>query len=99
MGGETLVCKLGFYDVYTSIYKGSSESKTDIHQKEQKQRQRQLRKAQPSPFCFAIRSTQNSKIFENKDDYIHYLCAPSAERLVDWVLALRLAKVCKKRKV
>ncbi|KAI9007372.1 ubiquitin-related domain-containing protein, partial [Gaertneriomyces semiglobifer] len=46
----------------------------------------------PTNFCFALRSTDNIAMFENKKDYVRYLCVEKQERLYDWVLAMRLAK-------
>ncbi|KAJ3047882.1 hypothetical protein HK097_011084, partial [Rhizophlyctis rosea] len=52
----------------------------------------QRRKKSPTQFCFALRSTNSVTFFENKDDYVRFLCVEKQERLYDWVLALRLAK-------
>jgi hypothetical protein len=46
----------------------------------------------PTNFCFALRSTQNIKIFENTGDYVRYICVEKQDRLYDWVIAIRLAK-------
>lgn len=52
----------------------------------------QRRKKTPTQFCFALRSTDSITFFENKKDYVRYLCVEKQERLYDWVLAIRLAK-------
>ncbi|KAJ3037479.1 hypothetical protein HDV00_001654 [Rhizophlyctis rosea] len=52
----------------------------------------QRRKKSPTQFCFALRSTNSVTYFENKEDYVKFLCVEKQERLYDWVLALRLAK-------
>ncbi|KAJ3333786.1 hypothetical protein HDU76_003600 [Blyttiomyces sp. JEL0837] len=52
----------------------------------------QSRKNTPTPYGFAIRSTQPRVIFEKEDDYINYMCVDKEDKLDDWVLALRLAK-------
>ncbi|KAJ3182547.1 hypothetical protein HDU85_002645 [Gaertneriomyces sp. JEL0708] len=52
----------------------------------------QRKKKTPTNFCFALRSTDNIAMFENKKDYVRYLCVEKQERLYDWVLAMRLAK-------
>ncbi|KAJ3411255.1 hypothetical protein HDV05_002471 [Chytridiales sp. JEL 0842] len=46
----------------------------------------------PTNYCFALRSTQSVKIFEDKSDYMRFFCVDKQERLFDWVLAIRLAK-------
>ncbi|KAJ3105308.1 hypothetical protein HDU97_008205 [Phlyctochytrium planicorne] len=71
LGGETLLCRLSGFDVYTLS--------------------REKRRT-PTNFCFALRSTSNISIFENKVDYVHFLCVDRQDRLYDWVLAIRLAK-------
>lgn len=48
----------------------------------------------PTDFAFALRSTQNKSIFERPHDHCHFVCVEKQERLFDWVLALRLARVC-----
>ncbi|KAJ3154197.1 hypothetical protein HDU86_004741 [Geranomyces michiganensis] len=52
----------------------------------------QRRKKTPSPFTFALRSTDSISMFENKQDYVRFLSVDKEERLFDWVLAIRLAK-------
>ncbi|KAI9099977.1 hypothetical protein DFS34DRAFT_516615 [Phlyctochytrium arcticum] len=52
----------------------------------------QRKKKAPTEFCFALRSTNSISYFENKQDYVRYLCVEKQERLYDWVLAIRLAK-------
>ncbi|TPX70399.1 hypothetical protein SpCBS45565_g01789 [Spizellomyces sp. 'palustris'] len=52
----------------------------------------QRRKKTPTQFCFALRSTDSISYFENKKDYVRYLCVEKQERLYDWVLAIRLAR-------
>ncbi|KAJ3220107.1 hypothetical protein HDU67_006863 [Dinochytrium kinnereticum] len=71
MTGETLICRLSGFDVYTL---SRDKKKT------------------PTQFCFALRSTSNIIIFENKVDYVHFICVDRQDRLYDWVLAIRLAK-------
>ena len=51
-------------------------------------------KKNPTEYCLAIRSDMSATYFLEKTDYIHYCCVEKQERMVDWVLALRLAKVC-----
>ncbi|KAJ3111734.1 hypothetical protein HDU96_005396 [Phlyctochytrium bullatum] len=50
------------------------------------------KKRTPTQFCFALRSTSNIALFENKVDYVRFLCVDRQDRLYDWVLAIRLAK-------
>ena len=47
----------------------------------------------PTEFAFALRSTQNKSIFEKPEDHCHFVCVEKQERLFDWVLAMRLARV------
>ncbi len=47
----------------------------------------------PTDFAFALQSTQNKSIFERPEDHCHFVCVEKQERLFDWVLALRLARV------
>ena len=42
---------------------------------------------------FALKSQDNIAIFENPDNYMHYLCADHFDKMNDWVLSLRAAKV------
>jgi hypothetical protein len=51
------------------------------------------RRKTPTNFVFAIRSTNNSSFFEREEDFCHFICVEKEERLFDWILALRLAKV------
>ncbi|KAI8930283.1 hypothetical protein BC831DRAFT_395364, partial [Entophlyctis helioformis] len=51
------------------------------------------RKQMPTEFCFAVRSVNSVAVFENKNDYCKFVCVEKRERLYDWVLALRLARV------
>ncbi|KAI8904590.1 ubiquitin-related domain-containing protein, partial [Powellomyces hirtus] len=52
----------------------------------------QRRRKTPTQFAFALRSTDSISMFENKQDYVRFLCVEKEERLFDWVLAIRLAK-------
>lgn len=42
---------------------------------------------------FALKSQDNISMFENTDDYMHYLCADHFEKMNDWVMSIRGAKV------
>ena len=50
-------------------------------------------KKSPTKFMFALKSQDNIAIFENPDNYMHYLCADHFDKMNDWVLSLRAAKV------
>ncbi|CAG8627840.1 1932_t:CDS:2, partial [Dentiscutata heterogama] len=52
----------------------------------------QLRRRQPTKFGFALKSQDKISLFENPDDYIHFLCADNSEKNNDWVLSIRAAK-------
>ncbi|CAG8606114.1 24508_t:CDS:10 [Dentiscutata erythropus] len=52
----------------------------------------QLRRRQPTKFGFALKSQEKISLFENPDDYIHFLCADNSEKNNDWVLSIRAAK-------
>ena len=47
----------------------------------------------PTKFIFALKSQDKIAMFENPDDYIRYLCADHLDKMKDWVLSLRAAKV------
>ncbi|PKY46623.1 hypothetical protein RhiirA4_320393, partial [Rhizophagus irregularis] len=47
----------------------------------------------PTKFIFALKSQDKVAMFENPDDYIRYLCADHLDKMKDWVLSLRAAKV------
>ena len=51
------------------------------------------RKKAPTEYCLAIRSDLQFSYFLKKDSYAHFFCVEKQERLIDWVLALRMAKV------
>ena len=42
---------------------------------------------------FALKSQDNIAMFENPDEYMRYLCADHLEKMNDWVLSIRAAKV------
>ncbi|RIA78835.1 hypothetical protein C1645_674953, partial [Glomus cerebriforme] len=44
-------------------------------------------------FIFALKSQDKIAMFENPDDYVRYLCADHLDKMKDWVLSLRAAKV------
>ncbi|RKP03842.1 hypothetical protein CXG81DRAFT_9026, partial [Caulochytrium protostelioides] len=46
----------------------------------------------PTPFGFALRSTDRLDMFENKGDYCRWVGVEKQERLYDWVLSIRIAK-------
>ncbi|KAI9193381.1 uncharacterized protein BJ171DRAFT_587490 [Polychytrium aggregatum] len=46
----------------------------------------------PTNFCFALKSTSSISFFENKDDYIKFVCVDREDRLFDWVMSLRIAQ-------
>ena len=50
-------------------------------------------KKSPTKFMFALKSQDNIAMFENTDDYMHYLCAEHFEKMNDWVMSIRSAKV------
>ncbi|KAJ3305419.1 hypothetical protein HDV03_001513 [Kappamyces sp. JEL0829] len=49
-------------------------------------------KKSPTNFTFVLRSDLHPSNFQEKEDYIKVVGVEKEERLVDWVLALRLAK-------
>ncbi|KAG9305554.1 hypothetical protein G9A89_003617 [Geosiphon pyriformis] len=52
---------------------------------------RTIKKA-PKPFVFALKSQDRVVMFENPEDYVHYLCADHMEKMKDWVLSIRTAR-------
>ncbi|CAG8540494.1 13243_t:CDS:2 [Ambispora gerdemannii] len=52
---------------------------------------RTMKKA-PKPFVFALKSLDRVAMFENPEDYVHYLCADHKEKMKDWVLSIRNAR-------
>ncbi|CAG8531859.1 3541_t:CDS:2 [Ambispora leptoticha] len=52
---------------------------------------RTIKKA-PKPFLFALKSQDRVVMFENSEDYVHYLCADHMEKMKDWVLSIRTAR-------
>lgn len=50
-------------------------------------------KKSPTNFCLALRSDLNRSYYQDTNDYVKFLCIEKEERLLDWVLALRIAKV------
>jgi hypothetical protein len=42
---------------------------------------------------FALKSQDSIAMFENPDEYMHYLCADHFEKMNDWVMSIRSAKV------
>ncbi|CAG8719518.1 10679_t:CDS:2, partial [Scutellospora calospora] len=53
---------------------------------------KQPRKKQPTKFGFALKSQEKFSLFENPEDYVHFLCADHLEKTNDWVLSIRAAK-------
>ncbi|PKC12019.1 hypothetical protein RhiirA5_465374, partial [Rhizophagus irregularis] len=48
----------------------------------------------PTNFVFAIKSQDKITMFENpENDYMHYLCADHLEKMNEWIIAVRMAKV------
>ncbi|KAF0431534.1 serine/arginine-rich splicing factor 6 [Gigaspora margarita] len=52
----------------------------------------QMKRRQPTKFGFALKSQEKISLFENPEDYIHFLCADNSEKTNDWVLSIRAAK-------
>ena len=51
-------------------------------------------KRAPTKFAFALKSQDKITMFESPDqDYVHFLCAERLEKMKDWVLSIRNAKV------
>ena len=50
-------------------------------------------KKSPTKFTFALKSQENIAMFENPDDYMHHMCADHFEKMSDWVMSIRTAKV------
>ncbi|CAG8471645.1 7929_t:CDS:2 [Racocetra fulgida] len=44
----------------------------------------QMRRKQPTKFGFAIKSQDKMSLFENPEDYVHFLCAESSDKANDW---------------
>jgi hypothetical protein len=51
------------------------------------------RKNAPTEYCLALRSDLQYSYFLEKENYAYFFCVEKEERLIDWVLALRMAKV------
>jgi hypothetical protein len=47
----------------------------------------------PKEFVFAIKSQDKITMFENPENYIHYLCADSLKTMNEWIITIRMAKV------
>lgn len=47
----------------------------------------------PTNFCFAIKSNELSRSFEDPSCYIYFLCVDNVEKMRDWVLAIRNSRV------
>jgi len=47
----------------------------------------------PTKFVFAIKSQDKITMFENPDNYIHYLCADHLDDMNNWIITVRMAKV------
>jgi hypothetical protein len=82
--GETLICKLNGFDVYAALSSPGGDSGA-VGTKVKKEKR-------PTGFCIALRSSQRFEIFEDKDEYVHFFCASSQEKMNDWILAIRLSK-------
>ncbi|KAL1920318.1 uncharacterized protein VTP21DRAFT_1464 [Calcarisporiella thermophila] len=52
---------------------------------------RPLRKS-PTKFMFALKSQERARIYENTEDYVHFLCAEHFDKMKDWVLSIRVTK-------
>ncbi|KAI9329669.1 hypothetical protein DFJ73DRAFT_901736, partial [Zopfochytrium polystomum] len=72
--GESLICRLTSFDVYTPLANNMRRQRA------------------PTKYLFALRSTQNVKIFENAADHVRFFCVDKTESLYDWVIGLRLAR-------
>ena len=53
----------------------------------------QERKKAPTKFCFAMKSQDRLGTFEDSKEYVRYLCVEQPEKMKDWVLSIRNAKV------
>ena len=52
------------------------------------------RKKAPTKFCFALKSQQMMSYYEDIDKgYVYYLCAEHLDKMKDWILSIRSAKV------
>ncbi|RIA85183.1 hypothetical protein C1645_697988 [Glomus cerebriforme] len=48
----------------------------------------------PTKFVFAIKSQDKITMFENPEkDYMHFLCTDHLEKMNEWIIAIRMAKV------
>jgi hypothetical protein len=47
----------------------------------------------PTKFCFAVRAQQASAFYESMDDYAKFLCVDHMDKMKDWVMSIRSAKV------
>ena len=47
----------------------------------------------PTKFVFAIKSQDKITMFENPDNYMHYLCADYLDNMNEWIITIRMAKV------
>ncbi len=48
----------------------------------------------PTKYIFAVKSQDKITMFENpENDYMHYLCADHLDKMNEWLLAIRTAKV------
>ena len=59
----------------------------------------QRRSKTPTKFVFALRSQDSPSIFQNKLDYVKFFCAEDGDKLKQWIMALRMAKVRQDRVV
>ncbi|KAI9142044.1 hypothetical protein BKA69DRAFT_1027879 [Paraphysoderma sedebokerense] len=51
-------------------------------------------KKAPTKFCFALKSIERMGLFEDIErDYIHFFCTEHLDKMKDWVLSIRNAKV------
>ncbi|ORX98096.1 hypothetical protein K493DRAFT_214910, partial [Basidiobolus meristosporus CBS 931.73] len=51
------------------------------------------RKKAPTEFIFSLKSSDSVHLFENAEDFVHFICVESGDALKEWVLGLRQAKV------
>lgn len=51
------------------------------------------RKRAPSKFCFALKSQERNRHFENENDFVFFLCADNLDKMKDWILNIRHEKV------
>lgn len=50
------------------------------------------RQKAPTKFCFALKSQQSIKVFEDSNDYVSFVCVDNLDKMKDWVLSIRNAR-------